>query len=251
MSTARIIFNTGLKVPDLTEEENLKLELELKAEEQEHEETKKTMQQLRVFLKKEEIEKKLDAMADTLADVMKNTPNVVVLTSMMGAAPFAEGIKNRLNKRGLFPKEDMICVSRYGDNHQGGEPQLKIKPQLDLRKRNVLILEDLIEGGVTIAYAAQVCKDLGASSVKVAVLLDRVNQRVEGFESVKPDFNCFEDTAKKGEAKWLIGRGLDEYRRARSLSWIGYKPMGEELAALSKEQAGHSSEALSAPSMSK
>ncbi|MDR3478275.1 MAG: phosphoribosyltransferase family protein [Gammaproteobacteria bacterium] len=243
MSTARIMFNTGLKVAPLTEEQKKQLELELKAEEQEHEDTKKTMQQLRVFLKKEDIEKKLDEMADTLAEAMKETPNVVVMTSLMGAAPFAEGIKNRLLKRGLCPKEDMICVSRYGDNHQGGEPQLVVKPRLDLRGRNVLILEDLIEGGVTIAYAKQVCEDLGARSVKVATLLDRVNQRVQGFEDVKPDFHCFEDSAKKGEAKWLIGRGLDEYRRARSLSWIGFKPMGQD----SEQDLQSEQQASSAP----
>lgn len=221
--------NDIFKIPTLTDEEKAIIASDLEKYAEEYKNTREVCKKLRIFLSADAIEKILDTIADRIAEVMQQKPNLRLITSLMGALLFAEEIRQRLNQRGFYPETDMIYVSRYGDKEEGGEPVLLVKPRFDLRGCDVMILEDLIEGGATLDFIKQACFDLGARSVMIAVLFDKVNQREEGFEHIGADIVGHEDTSAKKRSKWWVGHGCDQGRRARNYPDLCFKPIGNDI----------------------
>ena len=70
-------------------------------------------------------------------------------------------------------------ATRYRGNIQGGELHWKVRPSLDLHGRTVLIVDDILDGGVTLAAIVAEINLLGASAVYTAVLVDKHHKRLE------------------------------------------------------------------------
>ncbi len=114
-----------------------------------------------------------------------------------------------------FPVElDFMSVSSYGGGAVSSE-KLKIKKDLDgdVTGRDVIIVEDIIDSGFTLANLKQMLIERGAASVKTVTLLDKKERRKYG---ITPDFNCFE----VGD-EFVVGYGLDFNERYRTLPYIG------------------------------
>jgi hypoxanthine phosphoribosyltransferase len=77
-----------------------------------------------------------------------------------------------------FPLEiDYLQVSRYGSDTQGGELIWKVEPSEPLSGREVLIIDDILDEGVTINKIIEYCKEKGAKSVAAAVLVKKCHGR--------------------------------------------------------------------------
>lgn len=109
---------------------------------------------------------------------------------------------------------DFMSVSSYGSGAVSSG-KLKIKKDLDcdVKGRDVLIIEDIIDSGFTLANLKRLLCERGAASVKIATLL---NKRPARKYDICPDFNCFDI-----ENEFVIGYGLDYAERYRSLPYIG------------------------------
>ena len=109
---------------------------------------------------------------------------------------------------------DFMVVSSYGSGVVSSG-KLKIKKDLDhdVKGRDVLIIEDIIDSGFTLANLKALLLERGAASVKIATLLNKSSRREY---DIAPDYNCFYI-----ENEFVVGYGLDYNELYRNLPYIG------------------------------
>lgn len=100
----------------------------------------------------------------------------LVLVVMGGAVVFAGQLLPRLR----FPLDlDYVHVSRYGAATQGGGVRWRVEPSAEVRGREVLVLDDILDGGETLGAVRDRLLALGAASVRCAVLVEKVLARAK------------------------------------------------------------------------
>ncbi|KTC69351.1 hypoxanthine-guanine phosphoribosyltransferase [Legionella birminghamensis] len=158
----------------------------------------------RLFSTKE-VEAALDKMAASINEVLHDK-NPVLLCVMIGGLVPMGNLLPRLN----FPLEvDYVHATRYNGEIRGGELIWKVKPSVNLEGRTVLVVDDILDGGVTLAAIIEAVKEMGADSVYSAVLVDKYHKRVpNGLK--KADFVGLEV-----DDHYIFGYGMDynEYLR--------------------------------------
>lgn len=109
---------------------------------------------------------------------------------------------------------DFMAVSSYGSGSTSSG-KLKIKKDLDrdICGRDVIIVEDIIDSGFTLANLKRLLLERGAATVKIVTLLDKFARRTVAIES---DYNCFAI-----EDEFVVGYGLDYNEHYRSFPYIG------------------------------
>lgn len=154
------------------------------------------------------IEKIATAMNEKLAD-----KEPIFLCTMNGAILFMGQLMPKLN----FPMQiDYIHVSRFRGETRGGDLHWIASPSMSLEGRTVVIIEDILDSGLTLSAIIDFCKQQEAKEVFTAVLIDKNHPRVTG--SIKTaDF-----TGLKVADKFLIGYGLDYKGFFRNLPGIYY-----------------------------
>jgi hypoxanthine phosphoribosyltransferase len=109
---------------------------------------------------------------------------------------------------------DCIRVSSYGTSTKSvGAPQIVADLTLDIANRDVLIVDDILDTGKTLALVTSLAKKLKPASLRSCVLLDKKSRREVKFEA---DFVGFEIPNK-----FVVGYGLDFAERYRNLPCIG------------------------------
>jgi hypoxanthine phosphoribosyltransferase len=94
----------------------------------------------------------------------------LVLCVMNGATVFAGKLLPLLD----FPLEfDSVRATRYRNTTTGGEILWKTFPETDMRDRTVLLLDDILDQGHTLAAISQKCREAGASRILIAVLTEK------------------------------------------------------------------------------
>lgn len=152
-----------------------------------------------------DIDKALDTMAAEITEKLKDT-NPIMICVMTGALIPMGHLLTRLH----FPLEiDYIHVTRYRGSTRGGDLHWLVEPRHDLNGRTVVIVDDIMDGGLTLAAIIDYCKQNGSEAVYSAVMVNKQRVREPGV-SFEPDFSGL-----KTEDRFLIGFGLDydEYLR--------------------------------------
>ena len=109
---------------------------------------------------------------------------------------------------------DFMAVSSYGSGAvSSGKLNIKKDLDKDVKGRDVIIVEDIIDSGFTLANLKALLLERGASSVMIVTLLNKEGRREYDIE---PDYNCFDI-----ENEFVIGYGLDYNEMYRSLPYIG------------------------------
>lgn len=109
---------------------------------------------------------------------------------------------------------DFMAVSSYGSGIvSSGKLNIKKDLDRDVKGRDVIIIEDIIDSGFTLANLKALLLERGASSVIIVTLL---NKKARREYDITPDFNCFDI-----ENEFVIGYGLDYNESYRSLPYIG------------------------------
>lgn len=147
------------------------------------------------------IDKMGAAMTAKLAD-----KNPIILSVMTGALIVTGHLAVRLP----FPLEmDYIHVTRYRGAMRGGDLHWLVEPRINLTDRTIVVVDDILDGGLTLAAIIDYCKQANAKEVFTAVLVDKKRIREPGV-NFTPDFVGLET-----EDKFLFGFGLDydEYLR--------------------------------------
>jgi hypoxanthine phosphoribosyltransferase len=155
-----------------------------------------------------EIERVLDRLAAHITDAFADR-FPVVLCVMGGGVVFAGKLLPRLG----FPLEfDYLHATRYRNGTRGGEIEWTVMPRIDLTGRCVLVLDDILDEGHTLAAAKQRLLAMGAEEVQIAVLTDKDLGRAK---PVTADF-----IGLSLPDRYVFGMGMDAYGLWRNLPGI-------------------------------
>jgi hypoxanthine phosphoribosyltransferase len=139
-------------------------------------------------------------------DDPKDAAFPLVLGVMGGAVVFTGQLLPQLN----FPLEfDYIHVSRYGDDDQGGRVVWKVIPRPNVAGRTIIVLDDILDEGETLAHVKQRLLDMGAAEVLLVVFADKAIKR---SKPVKADI-----VGLTIPDKFVVGFGMDVYGYWRNL----------------------------------
>ncbi len=96
---------------------------------------------------------------------------------------------------------DAINASRYRNQTSGGSIEWVIKPKTPTKGRTVLLVDDILDEGITLAAISDYCKEQGAIAVYCAVLVDKI---LDHQKPIAADF-----VGLKVENRYLFGYGMD------------------------------------------
>ncbi|MCD6038825.1 MAG: hpt [Gammaproteobacteria bacterium] len=145
------------------------------------------------------VEKALDQMANAITKKLNNV-NPLVICVMVGALIPGGHLLTRLN----FPLEiDYIHATRYRNATRGGDLHWLVEPRQSLKDRIILLIDDVMDGGLTLTAIIDYCKQAGAKEIYSAVIVNKIRTREPGV-NFEPDFVGLET-----EDRFLFGFGLD------------------------------------------
>ena len=125
---------------------------------------------------KQEIDIALDKMAAEIKTKLEDK-NPVLLCVMIGGLIPAGNLLPRLD---FHMEIDYIHATRYNGAIRGGELEWLVRPRVSLQDRTVLIIDDILDGGITLTALIDFCKSQGAKEVYTTVLLDKKQTRLPG-----------------------------------------------------------------------
>ena len=160
----------------------------------------------------EHIAERVDILAQEI--VADEGGDILVIVILKGSFVFAADLIRALERNGASAQVDFVTLSSYGMGiESSGNVTLTHDLSEDVAGRNVLLVDDILESGRTIAFAVEIMRDREAASVKTCLLLDKPTQRkVE----IKPDYVGFTI-----DPEFVVGYGLDLAKRYRGLPYIG------------------------------
>ena len=136
---------------------------------------------------KMEVEAALDRMATDISHSLSESNPIFLCVVIGGIIPLGN-LLPRLD----FPLEvDYIHATRYRGDTVGKDLQWKVKPSCNMKDRTILVVDDILDGGVTLSAIIEYCRDQDASAVYSAVLVDKCHARLSDGHK-KADFSGLE-----------------------------------------------------------
>lgn len=164
---------------------------------------------VRILLKEEEVDKRI---AEVAAMINRDYAGkeVHLICILKGGVFFTCELAKRLT---VPVSMDFMSVSSYGSGTESSGV-VRIVKDLDesIAGKNVLIVEDIIDSGRTLAYLIEILKQRNPESIHLCTLLDKPERRVK--KQVKVDYTCFEIPDE-----FVVGFGLDYDQK--NLPYIG------------------------------
>ncbi len=170
-----------------------------------------------VMISEEEIEKRVRELAEQISKDYAGE-EVLLICILKGSVFFTCELAKRLT---IPVKLDFMSVSSYGDATVSSG-RVKIIKDLDdsIEGKNVIVIEDIIDSGRTLAHLLAVLKVRQPKSIKLCTLLDKPSRReVE----VKVDY-----VGVSIPDAFVVGYGLDYAQKYRNLPYIGVLELGKE-----------------------
>jgi hypoxanthine phosphoribosyltransferase len=155
-------------------------------------------------LTKEEIANRVAEVARAISTDYRDR-DLILVGILKGAFIFLSDLVRLLS---IPAKVDFMCASSYGDStSSSGRVKLVKDVELDIQNKDVVIVEDIVDTGNTLAYLVKHLKSSGAASVRICALIDKQERRET---DVTVDYACH-----RVEKGFLVGYGLDyaEYYR--------------------------------------
>jgi hypoxanthine phosphoribosyltransferase len=138
----------------------------------------------------------------------------MVVAVLKGSFVFAADLIRALHSVGLAPEVDFMTLSSYRKARaSSGQVSILRDMDLDVRGRNILIVDDVLDSGRTLAFAKDLIAARGAKMIKTCVLLDKQSKRAVNIE---PDYCAF-----KCPDIFVVGYGMDVAHRYRELPFVG------------------------------
>ncbi len=148
-------------------------------------------------------------------EIARNEPSdLLVVVILKGSFVFAADLIRAIENAGTSARVDFITLSSYGaGTESSGTVTLTHDLSEDVEGQSILIVDDILESGRTIAFARDTLLARKARDVKTCLLLDKPEKRVIDIEA---DYLGFEI----GD-RFVVGYGLDLASRYRGLPYIG------------------------------
>lgn len=160
----------------------------------------------------EEIGARLRALAAEIAS--RKPKNLLVVPILKGSFVFAADLLRALYAAGLAPEVDFLTLSSYRKNRaSSGQVSILRDLDLDVQHRHVILIDDVLDSGRTLAFAKDLIAARGAAKIETCVLLDK---RATRAVSIEPDYCAF-----TCPDVFVVGYGMDVAHRYRELPFVG------------------------------
>jgi hypoxanthine phosphoribosyltransferase len=170
---------------------------------------------VRILITSARIQKKIRDMARQIRDDFRGEP-LHLVGVLKGAVFFLSDLARQIPGEVSF---DFIAVSSYGKETQSSG-QVKLTRDLDanIEGRTVIVVEDILDTGLTLQYLLRVFEQRKPKRLRVAVLLDKQERRIA---AVRADYVGFTIPNE-----FVVGFGLDYAERYRNLPHVGVLSLG-------------------------
>jgi hypoxanthine phosphoribosyltransferase len=139
---------------------------------------------------------------------------LLVVPIMTGSFMFSADLLRGLHHAGLTPEVDFLSLASYRHaTTSSGSVEILRDMELDVADRDVLVVDDILDTGRTLAYAKDLIAARGAGRIATCVLL---NKRVRRAVPMEADFVAFECPPV-----FVVGYGMDLANRYRELPFVG------------------------------
>ena len=165
-----------------------------------------------VIIAPEQIAARIDEIAKDIAAARLSS--LVVVAILKGSFVFAADLIRALHRAGISPEVDFMTLSSYRKGTiSSGDVTIIRDMETDVTGRNVLIVDDILESGRTLAFAKDLIAARGARSVATCVLLEKPGMRAVKVEADFKAFDC--------PRVFVVGYGMDVANRYRELPFVG------------------------------
>ena len=140
--------------------------------------------------------------------------DLLIIAILKGSFVFAADLIRALYNAGLNPEMDFLSLASYGREVKSSG-QVEIIRDIDsiVEGRNILIVDDILESGRTLAFAKDLITARGANQVLTCVLLNKEIKRAIEIDADYCAFNCPD--------VFVIGYGMDLAHKYRELPYVG------------------------------
>lgn len=162
----------------------------------------------RIILSEDAIQQKVSELAEEINRDYAGVDQLSLIGILKGAFIFLADLSRQLTVPHIV---DFMAVSSYGQSTTSGEVRILMDPRVPVEGRHVLIVEDIVDSGMTLNYLLRTLKGRRPESLRTCVLVRKHRPQVEstveylGFEI--PDV-------------WVVGYGLDYADTHRTLPYI-------------------------------
>jgi hypoxanthine phosphoribosyltransferase len=154
---------------------------------------------------------RLDALAHDVARAMPT--DFVAVAILKGSFIFAADLIRALTAHGLNPEVDFMTLGSYGTGTtSSGTVALLRDVEVEVAGREVLLIDDILDSGRTLAYARAHMQEKRAKAVRSCVLLDKTHGRPD---AIPPDFAGF-----RCPPAFVVGYGMDHAHKYRGLPFV-------------------------------
>jgi hypoxanthine phosphoribosyltransferase len=169
-------------------------------------------QKVTVLFDAETIAARVDSLARDIAARLGT--DLLAVAVLKGSFMFAADLLRALHRAGVAVEVDFMMLSSYGSRTKSsGQVTVERDITSIVGDRRVLLIDDILESGRTLAFAKDLLVARGARSVDLCVLLDKPGHRVAPVDAAFVGFDCPD--------KFVVGYGMDVAHCFRELPFIG------------------------------
>ena len=163
----------------------------------------------RILISEEELQDKISRMGKQISDDFRGKDPIFVGV-LKGCFIFMADLMRHVD---IHCSVDFMAVSSYSGTSSTGAVKIKKDLSEDIEGRHIIIVEDILDSGVTLSYLKQYLMVRKPASISIATLMDKPSRRKA---DVHADYSCFEVPDA-----FVVGYGLDYNERYRNLPYIG------------------------------
>ena len=166
------------------------------------------------MITEDQLLQRLEELGAEIAKDLSAMGEITVVGLLRGSFVFLADLVRSLSRHNVTVQEiDFIIASSYGSSTNSSE-NVKIERDLknDIRDRNVLLIDDILDTGFTLQRVVDLLKSRGPRNLRTCVMLDKPSRRIASIEADYVGFNI--------EDRFVVGYGLDYDQRYRELPFV-------------------------------
>ena len=166
-----------------------------------------------VLFSETEIAERIQVLARDIA--ARKPARLLVVPVLKGSFIFAADLIRAMHHAGLSPEVDFMILASYRNaTKSSGQVEVLRDIEQNVKGRDVLLIDDILESGRTLAFAKDLIAARGASNVFTAVLLNKPGHLAANIKADFQGFLCPD--------KFVVGYGMDMAHQFRELPFVGH-----------------------------
>ena len=166
-----------------------------------------------VLFSEAEIAARIKLLATAIA--AREPSRLLVVPVLKGSFVFAADLIRSMHHAGLSPEVDFMILASYrAGTTSSGQVEVLRDIESEVRGRDILLIDDILESGRTLAFAKDLIAARGAKNVYTAVLLNKPGHLAANIQADFEGFKCPD--------KFVVGYGMDMAHQFRELPFVGH-----------------------------